>query len=69
MSGGTAGLVGGGAAGQPPPQLFPTLVYALIDDGFEDEFLIGVFRTKERAEQEAHDWPGLCHIEIIELED
>lgn len=44
------------------------MVYALIDDEPGDRFLLGVFLTKEGAEREAGDWPGACHIELLELE-
>lgn len=47
----------------------PVLVYALIDDEPGDKFLLGVFRSKERAEAEAGEWPGPSHIEVLVLED
>lgn len=44
------------------------IVHALIDDEPGDRFLLGIFLTKESAEREAGDWPGACHIELLELE-
>lgn len=53
---------------EQPLQYFPELVFALVDNTPGDQFLLGVYRTKEGAEQEAREWPGPSRIEIVELE-